>query len=211
MNDSKTAHTDLLKRPIAGFSVQEMRLLQQLLELEKYDYTPDESFLLPKAESTIFDPTDDLPVIDASWYRPLLDSLTTHAREEHTGKHLVLTAAQERVIFLRFNYCRFRVAELLGTLGGRRPSPAKARKVLDWHARAMQLRHQIAEVNVALVMAMAKRTRAEDMEFADMLGEGNMALLRAVDKFDVSRGFKFSTYACRAILKAFGRQGMKQT
>lgn len=211
MNDSTAAHTDLLKRPLTGFSLPEMRLLQQLLELEKYDYTPDESFVLPKAEKTIFNASEDLPEIDASWYRPLLDSLTTHAREEHTGKHLVLTAAQERVIFLRFNYCRFRVAELLGTLNGRRPTPAKARKILDWNARAMQLRHEIAEVNVALVMAMAKRTRAEDMEFADMLGEGNMALLRAVDKFDVSRGFKFSTYACRAILKAFGRQGMKQT
>ena len=73
----------------------------------------------------------------------------------------------------------------------------------------MQLRHEIAEVNVASSWPWPK-TRAEDMEFADMLGEGNMALLRAVDKFDVSRGFKFSTYACRAILKAFGR-GRKQT
>jgi RNA polymerase primary sigma factor len=36
-----------------------------------------------------------------------------------------------------------------------------------------------------------------------------MALLRSVDKFDCGRGFKFSTYACRAILKAFSRQGMK--
>ena len=211
MNDSTLTQTDLIKRPIQGFTTQEMALLQDLLDREKYDYTADESFLAPKAEKLIFDPAKDLPEIDASWYRPLLDSLTSHAREEHTGKHLVLTAAQEQVIFLRFNYCRFRVAELLGTLGRRRPTPAKARKILDWHNRAMQLRHQIAEVNVALVMAMAKRTRAEDMEFADMLGEGNMALLRAVDKFDVSRGFKFSTYACRAILKAFGRQGMKQT
>ena len=151
MNDSTAAHTDLLKRPLTGFSLPEMRLLQQLLELEKYDYTPDESFVLPKAEKTIFNASEDLPEIDASWYRPLLDSLTTHAREEHTGKHLVLTAAQERVIFLRFNYCRFRVAELLGTLNGRRPTPAKARKILDWHARAMQLRHEIAEVNVCLL------------------------------------------------------------
>jgi RNA polymerase sigma factor (sigma-70 family) len=38
-----------------------------------------------------------------------------------------------------------------------------------------------------------------------------MALLRAIDKFNVSKGFKFSTYACRAILKAFSRSGMKNT
>ncbi|HCD29232.1 MAG TPA: hypothetical protein DEQ73_01360, partial [Phycisphaerales bacterium] len=102
MNDLTAAHTDLLKRPIPGFSIPELKLLQQLLELEKYDYTADESFLLPKAQKSIFDASEDLPEIDASWYRPLLDSLTAHAREEHTGKHLVLTAAQERVIFLRF-------------------------------------------------------------------------------------------------------------
>jgi RNA polymerase sigma factor (sigma-70 family) len=48
-----------------------------------------------------------------------------------------------------------------------------------------------------------------EVDFSDLVSEGNMALLRAVDKFDVARGFKFSTYACRAILKAFSRQGMK--
>src|SRR5690606_24896052 len=46
-------------------------------------------------------------------------------------------------------------------------------------------------------------------DFADLVSEGNMALLRAVDKFDAARGFKFSTYACRAILKAFSRIGVK--
>ncbi|MEZ6241833.1 MAG: sigma factor [Phycisphaerales bacterium] len=56
---------------------------------------------------------------------------------------------------------------------------------------------------------MAKRTRMSEVDFADLVSEGNMALLRAVDKFDAGRGFKFSTYACRAILKAFSRQGMK--
>src|SRR6185436_9796528 len=63
--------------------------------------------------------------------------------------------------------------------------------------------------NLALVLAMAKRTRMSEVDFADLVSEGNMALLRAVDKFDAGRGYKFSTYACRAILKAFSRQGMK--
>ncbi|KPK78923.1 MAG: hypothetical protein AMJ81_14345, partial [Phycisphaerae bacterium SM23_33] len=45
--------------------------------------------------------------------------------------------------------------------------------------------------------------------FGDLVSEGNMALLRAIDKFDVCRGFKFSTYACRAILKAFHRLATK--
>src|SRR5690606_26211366 len=68
-----------------------------------------------------------------------------------------------------------------------------------------------AQTNLALVLAMAKRTRMGDLDFADLVSEGNMALLRAVDKFDASRGFKFSTYACRAILKAFSRLGVKHS
>ena len=50
-----------------------------------------------------------------------------------------------------------------------------------------------------------------DSEFAEIVSEGNMALMRAVDKFSVDRGFKFSTYACRAILKAFSRTAMKSS
>jgi RNA polymerase primary sigma factor len=73
----------------------------------------------------------------------------------------------------------------------------------------VQIREQIAETNLALVLAMAKRTRMSEVDFADLVSEGNMALLRAVDKFDAAAGYKFSTYACRAILKAFSRQGMK--
>ena len=56
---------------------------------------------------------------------------------------------------------------------------------------------------------MAKRTRLGDIDFAEIVSEGNMALLRAVEKFNVDRGFKFSTYACRAILKAFSRTALK--
>src|SRR5687768_18208317 len=58
---------------------------------------------------------------------------------------------------------------------------------------------------------MAKRTRLGDVDFAEVVSEGNMALIRAVDKFNVDRGFKFSTYACRAILKAFSRTAMKSS
>jgi RNA polymerase sigma factor (sigma-70 family) len=56
---------------------------------------------------------------------------------------------------------------------------------------------------------MAKRTRYANVEFSDLISEGNLALLRAADKFDVSRGFKFATYACSAILKSFSRLSAK--
>src|SRR5262249_52201699 len=46
-------------------------------------------------------------------------------------------------------------------------------------------------------------------DYAELISEGNMALLRSVEKFDCGRGFKFSTYSCRAILKSFSRVAMR--
>ena len=69
----------------------------------------------------------------------------------------------------------------------------------------MAIRGKLVRANLALVPAMAKRARLPDVEFGDLISEGNMAVLRSIEKFDVARGFKFSTYACRSILKAFNR------
>ena len=149
---------------------------------------------------------------DVSWYRPLMDDLTSAARRNETpraGSSVLLTGAEERVLFLQYNYARFRVSELQGKVGHRTPSSEQAREMLRWYRISRRYREQIIETNLALVLAMAKRTRMSEVDFADLISEGNMALMRSVDKFDCDRGFKFSTYACRAILKAFSRQGVK--
>src|SRR5204862_7896176 len=86
-----------------------------------------------------------------------------------------------------------------------------ATQLVDWHHKMEHFREYLTRTNLALVLAMAKRTRLGDIDFAEVVSEGNMALLRAVDKFNVDRGFKFSTYACRAILKAFSRTSMKHS
>jgi RNA polymerase primary sigma factor len=54
-------------------------------------------------------------------------------------------------------------------------------------------------------MAMAKRVHIANVDFMDLVSEGNLALLRSVRTFDCSRGYRFSTYACRAILTSFSR------
>ena len=53
--------------------------------------------------------------------------------------------------------------------------------------------------------AMAKGINLCGMEFVDLVAEGNMALLNAIDRFDCSRGYRFSTYACNAIVKGFAK------
>ncbi|MFQ5430112.1 MAG: sigma-70 family RNA polymerase sigma factor [Phycisphaerae bacterium] len=120
-----------------------------------------------------------------------------------------LNREEEQTLFLRLNYSRHRMAALLRSFAGRRLTVRAARELLWWHARCERTRCEIVQANMPLVLAMAKRTKLGNIDYAELISEGNMALLRSVDKFDCGRGFKFSTYACRAILKSFSRVAMK--
>jgi RNA polymerase sigma factor (sigma-70 family) len=193
---------------IKRLSNRDQALLNQILTMEKYDYVDHVMFRRSNAERKIFDEAPQIRRPDTSWYHPVMENLTDSRAVKNVGT-VLLTAAEERALFLQFNYCRFRVAELRNEVGHGPVSDEQARKLLDWHRKAENYRDQIAQTNLALVLAMAKRTRMSEVDFSDLVSEGNMALLRAVDKFDVARGFKFSTYACRAILKAFSRSGVK--
>ena len=159
------------------------------------------------AERRIYQEAPPVPRPTVGWYRPMMDDIGTTSPRRHEG--IVLTAAQERVLFMQFNYARFRMRKIQKALRGRVPNAEESKDLLRWHRTATGYREQIAETNLALVLAMAKRVRLGEGEFADLIGEGNMALMRSVDKFDCGRGFKFSTYACRSILKAFSRHGLK--
>jgi len=120
-----------------------------------------------------------------------------------------LSGDEERMWFLKLNYARYRVSKLLAHHADKRLTARAAGEVLFWHAQAETAKTQIVQANVPLVLAMAKRTRLGNIDYAELISEGNMALLRSADKFDCGRGFKFSTYACRAILKSFSRVAMK--
>ncbi len=199
-------------RRAVGLSDSDERLLQSILA-QPMDFIDSKEFYESDAEFRIFDDAPAIQKPDVAWYRPLMDDLSPNGSSRHqTTKQagtVLLTAEEERVLFLQYNYSRYRVAKMQNEIGPSGPTDEQAQELLRWYRTAVEFREQVAETNLALVLAMAKRTRMSEVDFADLVSEGNMALLRSVDKFDCSRGFKFSTYACRAILKAFSRQGMK--
>jgi len=193
-------------------SSRDEEMLKHLLT-HPQDFIDSPAFYVKKADNKIYVEVPDVAKPDTSWYHPVMDDISAaRGRTVKSSQQVILTGAEEKILFHQFNYARFRVRELqkeIDLRADKQPTPEQAEAILRWHRTADVVREQIAETNLALVLAMAKRTRMSEVDFADLVSEGNMALLRAVDKFDAGRGFKFSTYACRAILKAISRQGMK--
>ncbi len=169
---------------------------------EAIDHVENDAFGDPGAEERFFGP--EAASIDIPAWTHFPEGAEEIPSSSRRG---TLSANDEAELFLRYNYARFRLGELIDSSS--RNSASKARSMVLWYRRALHCRSMLVRANMALVLAMAKRTRIPNVDFAELVSEGNMALLRSVEKFDVSRGFKFSTYACRAILKSFNRLATK--
>lgn len=169
---------------------------------EQVEYVDDEMFSRPEAEEILFEQSSTS--IDVPLWSPMANA------EENIrlAKKMSISQEQQRVLFLQLNYARYRLNQLVQEFSVHR-SQALAKEMVRWQARALKARSNLVRANIALVYAMAKRTRITGVEFTELVSEGNMALLRSVEKFNVSRGCRFSTYACRSILKSFSRVAKK--
>jgi RNA polymerase sigma factor (sigma-70 family) len=180
--------------------------VEQLLE-EDYPYMDSPIFRRRNIERHLFDLEAEPELPSTSWYQPTSEDLESEIYKSPK----LMKADEERTMFLRFNYSKRKLGRLKKRIAKFGLTRDSAEQVLFWHRRFEHFREYLVRTNLALVLAMAKRTRLGHVDFAEIVSEGNMALLRAVDKFSVDRGFKFSTYACRAILKAFSRTALKST
>jgi RNA polymerase sigma factor (sigma-70 family) len=174
--------------------------------LEKsYPFIDSPSFRRKTIEAELFaeHPEPELP--ETTWYAPTRDEVL----EGSLSSPKLMKADEERRTFYRYNYAKHRINQLQKKTKKEGLTKPLATELVEWDRRYEHYREYLTRTNLALVLAMAKRTRLGDIDFAEVVSEGNMALLRAVEKFNVDRGFKFSTYACRAILKAFSRISQK--
>jgi RNA polymerase sigma factor (sigma-70 family) len=163
-------------------------------------YVYHESFDSPLTADRLF--AGDQPELrPPPWtYSPEPEQTVRAAR----AKAFTLTREEETRLFLQYNYAMFRLARLQAV----RPDAmtvADVRGALLWYRRAMDVRAALVRANLALVVAMVKRFGTRDVDFCDLVSEGNLVMLKCIEVFDVSRGFKFSTYACRAVMRSFGR------
>jgi len=159
-------------------------------------------------EKELFDFEHEPQLPMTSWYQPTREDLLNSAI---TGAPQLMSASEEKLMFLRFNFAKRKLNAIQAKAKRDGLTRELAEQVVEWHRRFGHFREYLVRTNLALVLAMAKRVRLGDVDFAEVVSEGNMALIRAVEKFSVDRGFKFSTYACRAILKAFSRTALKSS
>lgn len=192
----------------ASFIPRALRGQAEVLCKMQFDCMDNEVFKKPNIEQTLFSFEREPELPPTSWYHPTRDDLFTGRVAEPPP---LMSVAEEKLMFLRFNYAKRKLTELQQQIKKRGLTRDSAEKLIEWHRRFEHFREYLVRTNLGLVLAMAKRMRLGEGDFAEVVSEGNMALMRAVDKFDLERGFKFSTYACRAILKAFSRTSQKLT
>jgi len=211
-----------MERGVARLTPQESALLARLMK-KPIDFMDSKELHEEDAERRLFDEAVEVPEPNISWYDPVMSELgmqsdSGRGRNRRRGEVMRLSSKQERALFYRFNYARYQARLIQDKLGvqaglppGRPATTDEAEELLYWGQLAHHLREQIAETNVGLVLAMVRRTSLKNVDVADLVSEGNMALLRAIDKFNPDYGFKFSTYSCQSILKSFSRLAHKES
>ncbi|MCE5268167.1 MAG: sigma-70 family RNA polymerase sigma factor [Planctomycetaceae bacterium] len=182
--------------------IAEMRA-QRIMELP-LDYIPNDSFARVrshKREERVIGPLPDAEIPQKksrlpSGLPPYLASLYEVP---------LLTRKQEAFLFRKMNYLKYKANRLRTKLDADRPKRGLMDQIERLYDEAVSTKNQIIRANLRLVVSIAKRHVGPAQNFFELVSDGNMSLMRAVEKFDYGRGNKFSTYASWAVMKNFAR------
>ncbi len=148
------------------------------------------------------DDEDEVPVYSAAITGATADPVKDYLKQ--IGKVALLNAEQEVELAMRIEAGLF-AEEKLSKMSDAEKRSQLGRE-LAWVARdGQRAKSHLLGANLRLVVSLAKRYTGRGMQFLDLIQEGNLGLIRAVEKFDYTKGFKFSTYATWWIRQAITR------
>jgi RNA polymerase primary sigma factor len=149
---------------------------------------------------SLVDDEDEVPVYSAAITGATADPVKDYLKQ--IGKVALLNAAEEVELAMRIEAGLFAEDKLANTPGLTR----ELERELRWVAKdGQRAKSHLLGANLRLVVSLAKRYTGRGMQFLDLIQEGNLGLIRAVEKFDYTKGFKFSTYATWWIRQAITR------
>lgn len=122
----------------------------------------------------------------------------------------LLTREEERELFRRMNYLKFKAKQLRDTLPESRERVRDMNQIEQLLEKSLAIKNLLIRSNLRLVVSVAGKHRRQTTGFFEMISDGNMTLIRAIERFDYSRGAKFSTYATWAIMRSFARSIPKE-
>ena len=167
---------------------------------EEKSSTADEPVPTGAIVLSMSDDEDDVPV-----YSTLITGATADPVKDYLkqiGKVPLLNAAEEVELAMRIEAGLFAEDKLATTSRIEK----QLKRELVWVARdGQRAKSHLLGANLRLVVSLAKRYTGRGMQFLDLIQEGNLGLIRAVEKFDYTKGFKFSTYATWWIRQAITR------
>ncbi|MEO7147331.1 MAG: RNA polymerase sigma factor [Terrimesophilobacter sp.] len=148
------------------------------------------------------DDDDDVPVYSAAITGATADPVKDYLKQ--IGKVALLNAAEEVELAMRIEaglFAEDKLSQMTETV-----KKSQLGRELYWVAKdGARAKSHLLGANLRLVVSLAKRYTGRGMQFLDLIQEGNLGLIRAVEKFDYTKGFKFSTYATWWIRQAITR------
>lgn len=180
----------------------------KVLLLKKIEFIASDEFLQGDAEARILGtPISELkPATTRTIERFALTGGSLPGYLRTLKRTPLLTRERETQLFRRYNYLKYLACI---TRAGIKPAQApssKLEQIETYLAETEDIKSALIEANLRLVVSIARKHSRSGANLPDLISEGNVSLMRTIEKFDYSRGFRFATFASWTIAKDYARK-----
>lgn len=201
---SELSHTFGYRKSSMYWAIMDERLSR--IQQKKAKFIDDALYHQHDAEAVIEAIAKQEPITQIPGRVKLRDSSSILAS---LSDHPILTPTQERALFLKFNFHKYQFVLTRRRLDERRITHRTLATIERHLARANEVRNEIVRSNLRLLVSAARRHARGCVGLMDLISDGTLTLMRAVEGFDFHKGHHFATYASFGLMKEFARSSGK--